>query len=93
MKLSAKPNLNGNTEEDFETVYALLNLALDAINKAHSAMRTDILNGRNYQHTNESVMVDDRNNTYKLFHQIHDNIGIIKSAIVDTFLEEELKND
>ena len=93
MKLSAKPNLNGNTEEDFHNVYVLLNLALDAINKAHIALRTDILNGRNYQHTDESVMVDDRNNTYELFHQMHDNIGIIKSAIVDTLLEEELNND
>jgi len=93
MKLSAKPNLNGNTEEDFQNVYELLGVALDAMFKARGAMMADILNGRNYQHTNESAMVDERKEVYELFRQMHWNVGTLRSAICDTLLEEELKND
>ena len=93
MKLNAKPNLNGNTEDDFADVYSLLNHAHDAINKAEQAMNMNILNGRNYQHTDEDVMVDDRNKSHKMFNNIRNTLGTFRSAIADVILQEELNND
>ena len=93
MKLNAKPNLNGNTEEDFANVYVQFNRLLLDIHTIHTTMQMVILNSRNYQHTHEDVRMDDRRNTYELIRQINNNIGTIKSAISDVILQEELNND
>lgn len=93
MKLNAKPNLNGNSEDDFAYVYSLLNHAHDTVNKAEQAMNMNILNGRNYHHAGWDVMVDDRNKSHKMFNDIRNTLGTFRSAIADVILQEELNND
>ena len=47
--LAARPNLNGNSAEDFRRAGLRLLAAREAVAAALGAVRTDVLHGRNYQ--------------------------------------------
>jgi hypothetical protein len=48
--LNARPNLNGNTREDFGEAYAELSKAKEAIERAQAYLLGNVAHGRNYQH-------------------------------------------
>jgi len=48
--IHARPNLNGNTVKDFQTVIDSFTDAMEAIGNARRLLMGDVLNGRNYQH-------------------------------------------
>jgi len=49
MQINARPNLNGNTVDDFHSVAADLLRAVGLARKALYAAQTDVIHGRNYQ--------------------------------------------
>lgn len=52
--LNARPNLNGNTKDDFRQTYRDLTAARDALEKALVSMSANVLHGRNYQHREDA---------------------------------------
>lgn len=49
MKIHARPNLNGNTSDDFHAAAAQLLHAVGMARKALYAAQADVIHGRNYQ--------------------------------------------
>jgi uncharacterized protein YukE len=49
MSIRARPNLNGNTRDDFISAYAKLNEAMDQLDSALAFIRGNVTHGRNYQ--------------------------------------------
>jgi len=49
MQINARPNLNGNTSDDFRESARQLIVATTAARKALYAARADVFHGRNYQ--------------------------------------------
>jgi len=49
MQINARPNLSGNTVDDFHAVAADLLHAVGMARKALYAAQTDVIHGRNYQ--------------------------------------------
>lgn len=47
--LAARPNLNGNSAEDFRRAAMRLLEAREGVSVALSRIRTDVIHGRNYQ--------------------------------------------
>ena len=91
MKLNAQPNLNGNSPEDFTEVYMLLGEAHAAISKAAKAMYGNVLHGRNYQHSDDDTLIQDRRRVQEMIRETQGNIGILASAIADTLMKDEMK--
>lgn len=48
--IRARPNLNGNTRNDFQAVIDSFTDAMEAVGNARRLLMGDVLNGRNYQH-------------------------------------------
>ena len=91
MKLSAQPNLNGNSPEDFTEVYMLLGDAYDAIDKAAKALYGNVLHGRNYQHSDDDTLIQDRRKVQEMIRGMQGDIGTLASAIVDILMKDEVK--
>lgn len=87
--IKARPNLNGNTRNDFMEVIDRLGEAKEAIDKAYGAMMGDVLNGRNYQHLADyhPAMTADRNAAFQRYLSIRDQIEAFMKDI-DNALEE-----
>lgn len=51
MSIKARPNLNGNTPEDFLAIANQLRLALDLVDVGLSRVQSEIMHGRNYPTT------------------------------------------
>jgi hypothetical protein len=50
LKINAKPQINGNTPEQFiDAAWALI-VSLDPVRVALGTIRAEVMNGRNYQH-------------------------------------------
>ena len=91
MKLNAQPNLNGNSPEDFTEVYMLLGDAYDAIDKAAKALYGNVLHGRNYQHSDDDTLIQDRRKVQEMIRGMQGDIGTLASAIVDILMKGEVK--
>ena len=52
MTISARPNNNGNSKQDFFKAYAAIRKAQSAITEAQELLSANVLHGRNYQHMN-----------------------------------------
>lgn len=91
MKLNAKPNLNGNSPEDFTEVYIFLGDAYDAIDKAAKALYGNVLHGRNYQHSDDDTLIQDRRKVQEMIRGMQGDIGTLASAIVDILMKDEVK--
>jgi hypothetical protein len=91
MKLNAQPNLNGNSPEDFTQVYMLLGDAYDAIDKAAKALYGNVLHGRNYQHSDDDTLIQDRRKVQEMIRGMQGDIGTLASAIVDILMKDEVK--
>jgi hypothetical protein len=48
--MQARPNINGNTPEDFRAAFERLDAARKAMADARSFMAMNVVHGRNYQH-------------------------------------------
>lgn len=77
--LHAKPQLNGNEHRDFRAAALAMRSALDQLNSATRVLHSNVLHGRNYQHT------DPRNR-----HTDLDSIEPIGKAMarMETLIEE-----
>lgn len=53
--INARPQLNGNTRDDFVEAYKAIAEARTAISNARRKLFGDVLNGRNYQHHSDGA--------------------------------------
>lgn len=87
--IHAKPNLNGNSREDFESAYMALNEAKDAIDRAASELLGNVAHGRNYQHLEnpDDHLITDRRSIHEKCREAKALLGLLQSALSDA-LEE-----
>ena len=83
--LNARPNLNGNTREDFGTAYVELSKAQDAIESAQAYLLGNVAHGRNYQHLDDSTdaVIADRRSIHEKCRDAQALLGILQSSLVD----------
>jgi hypothetical protein len=84
--LNARPQLNGNTVEDFANAYVALTEATAAINRAAKVVMSDVVNGRNYQHLGNAAdehIITDRRRVQADIQKVMALLGEIASDIAD----------
>lgn len=83
--LSARPSLNGNNRDDFAEAYRALIEAQKAIDAAASALRGNVLNGRNYQHYSNSddLLISDKRRIDAELLKVRGVLGEIASEVVN----------
>ena len=83
--LNARPNLNGNTREDFGEAYMALAAAKDAIDLAASELLGNVAHGRNYQHLEspDDHLIADRRFIHEKCWDAQALLGILQSSLVD----------
>jgi hypothetical protein len=83
--LNARPNLNGNTREDFGEAYAELSKAQEAIAQAQAYLLGNVAHGRNYQHMDDSrdALIADRRSIHEKCRDAQALLGILQSSLVD----------
>ena len=83
--LNARPNLNGNTREDFGEAYAELSKAKEAIERAQAYLLGNVAHGRNYQHMGDSgdALIADRRFIHEKCWDAQALLGILQSSLVD----------
>jgi len=81
--IKARPNINGNTANDFQTVVDKFTDAMVAVNDARRALFGDVLNGRNYQHLAApfSVLAADRTTYFETLVALSDTLDSIRTDI------------
>jgi hypothetical protein len=86
LKLSARPNINGNTRRDFADAYKAIADARRAMQAAAAKVLGDVANGRNYQHlaNADAAVIADRRRLQEDFAAAAALLGVIGSAIADT---------
>lgn len=88
--LKSKPQINGNSIADFHQAYAALRTALEAVELAAGIMRSEITNGRNYQHLGShgvDASIADRRWVNDQIMDAKAAIGRVTSAVVDAVKE------
>ena len=88
MTIKARPQLNGNTSEDFAKVWIAINDARKAIELAAHAALGDVANGRNYQHLGaaaDEATIADRRRIQEDFRKAAALLGEIGSEILDSY--------
>jgi hypothetical protein len=86
MTLRAKPQLNGNSRDDFERAYVTIGDAMYAIQKVRAIMLGDVANARNYQHLGHGgtdTAIEDRRSVDANLGLALNLLGTIASEIVD----------
>ena len=86
MTLKARPQINGNTSEDFANVWIAINDARKAIELAAHKALSDVANGRNYQHLGadaDAAVIADRRRIQEDFRKAAALLGEIGSDILD----------
>lgn len=81
--MQARPQLNGNSVDDFAAAYVSLTDAMRAIDAARSMLSANVLHGRNYQHLSTDACIDDRRRIHAALQAAYGAIGSIASEIVD----------
>jgi hypothetical protein len=83
--IHAKPNLNGNTSDDFESAYMALAAAKDAIDLAASELLGNVAHGRNYQHLEspDDHLIADRRFIQEKCWEAKDLLDLLQSALSD----------
>lgn len=86
MEIKAKPQLNGNTEDDFTEAYRALLEAQSQLAVAAGLVRARVVHGRNYQHiafdANYTLRQDAKGVDSRLV-QANDALEEIASAIAE----------
>lgn len=91
MKLSAKPQPNGNHRDHFADAYMEIKAAQRAVEKARATVMWNVLHGRNYQHLvsgDVDVCLWERREVDKIFFDVTRSLGLLASDISDTLDEE-----
>jgi hypothetical protein len=86
MTLRAKPQLNGNSRDDFARAYVAILDAMDAIQKARASVSSDVTHARNYQHLGQdgtNTAIEDRRSVDANLFFARNLLGTIASEIVD----------
>ena len=83
--LNARPNLNGNTREDFDEAYVELSKAQDAIAQAQAYLLGNVAHGRNYQHLDDptDAVITDRRSIHEKCRDAKALLGILQSSLTD----------
>jgi hypothetical protein len=83
--IHARPNLNGNTSDDFGEAYAELSKAQEVIARAQAYLLGNVAHGRNYQHMNDSgdALIADRRFIHEKCRDAQALLGILQSSLVD----------
>jgi hypothetical protein len=83
--LNARPNLNGNTREDFGAAYVELSKARDAIAQAQAYLLGNVAHGRNYQHLDDptDALIADRRSIHETCRDAWALLGALQSSLVD----------
>jgi hypothetical protein len=83
--LNARPNLNGNTREDFGAAYVELSKAQDAIAQAQAYLLGNVAHGRNYQHLEspDDHLIADRRSIHEKCWEAKALLGLLQSALSD----------
>jgi hypothetical protein len=85
--IRAKPQLNGNTRQDFQQAYVAISDAMRAIDHAAGILRAEITNGRNYQHLGVAgfdVAIADKRRVNDHVQKARALLNELASDIVDT---------
>jgi hypothetical protein len=88
MTVKARPQLNGNTTDDFANVWVAINDARKAIELAAHKALSDVANGRNYQHLGtdaDAAVIADRRRIQEDFRKAAALLGEIGSDILDVY--------
>jgi hypothetical protein len=90
MTIKARPQLNGNTTDDFANVWVAINDARRAIELAAHKALSDVANGRNYQHLGtdadaDAAVIADRRRIQEDFRKAAALLGEIGSDILDVY--------
>jgi len=82
---NARPNLNGNTREDFGEAYVELSKAQDAIDQAQAYLLGNVAHGRNYQHLDDptDAVIADRRFIHEKCRDALALLGILQSSLID----------
>ena len=85
--INARPNLNGNTPDDFASAYSALVDAGLAIEAAYKALSSNVINGRNYQHAAnaDELVIADRRRVQEDIRKAKALLGEIASDIADVY--------
>jgi hypothetical protein len=83
--IRARPQINGNTAEEFADAYMTLARAKDALDEAARKVLCDVMNRRNYQHLDQpdDAVIADRRRVQEAVRQAAGAIGAIQSDIAD----------
>lgn len=81
---NARPNLNGNSRQDFAAAYVELSKARDAIESAQAYLLGNVAHGRNYQHLEDSTdaLIDDRRSIQEKCREAQAMLGLLQSSLV-----------
>ena len=81
--IHAKPNLNGNTGDDFKSAYMALAAAKDAIDLAASELLGNVAHGRNYQHLEspDDHLIADRRYIHEKCWEAKALLSLLQSAL------------
>jgi hypothetical protein len=86
MTIKARPQINGNTSEDFADVWIAINDARKAIELAAHKALSDVANGRNYQHLGadaDAAVIADRRRIQEDFRKAAALLGEVGFDILD----------
>ena len=85
--INARPQLNGNTPDDFASAYAALLEANLAIEAAYKVLSANVVNGRNYQHAQnaDALVIADRRRVQEDIRKAKALLGEIASDIADVY--------
>jgi hypothetical protein len=84
--LSAMPQLNGNSEQDFEAAYVALCKAMEAVESAARVISGNILHGRNYQHLGDQafdILINEKRRVHAKLTLARSTLGEVQSDISD----------
>jgi len=83
--MKARPNLNGNTRQDFVDVYSTLFLASSALEEASSLLASNVLHSRNYTHIDggDVACIADRHRIFGEVQKCREILTVISIEIVD----------
>jgi len=85
--MQAKPQPNGNSREHFVAAYVEIGHAMDALSAAFSVLRSNVLDGRNYQHlprSDQHLAESERQKIETVFATAQKELSRMRSSIAGT---------
>jgi len=92
MEIKARPHMNGNTREDFVNAALAFSDCVSDLSEAIGKIKSDVLNGRNYQHLEQVDSWNARDCDIAQMARVADAIRVLRSlecGILEVALETE----